>query len=63
MLRLLAVFLEVRTDRVRPDLVSLRGRMEEVRHDVAFEDAGRGQELRPEVFVEHGLVIREALDA
>ena len=59
---LLAVFLEVGTDGVSPDLIALGGRMQEVGHDVAFEDAGRGQELRAEVFIEDGLVVREALD-
>lgn len=59
---LLAVFLEVGTDGVGPDLIALGGRMQEVGHDVAFEDAGRGQELRAEVFIEDGPVVREALD-
>ena len=36
--------------------------MQEVCHNVAFENAVLGQELRTEVFVEDGFVVREVLD-
>ena len=36
--------------------------MQEVGHDVAFEDSVLGQELGAEVFIEDGLVVGEILD-
>lgn len=60
--QLLAVFLDVWTDGVGPDLIALGCRMQEIGHDVTFEDAVLGQELRAEVFIEDGLVVGELPD-
>ena len=60
--RSLAILFDIRTNSIGPDLIAFCSWMQEVGHNVSFDDAIRGHELWSEVFIEDGLIVGEILD-